>query len=399
MTRALIELPIPTDGTAGTALPALLAAFDGGPAVAPIGAQNPAAASVLDDQDDAPDDPTVVVLGTSGSTGDSKQVLLQASALRASAAATERRLGGPGSWLLTLPGWHVAGLQVMLRSQLAGTALVAMDTRTSFTAEGFIASTVRLDGSRRYVSLVPTQLHRILAHPAATDALAAFDGVLVGGAATAPDLLSRARSRGVAVVTTYGMSETCGGCVYDGRPLDITTVGLTEDGRVTLTGPMVARGYRGRPASAAFAVPGTFVTDDLGAFAAGRLTVLGRADDMIITGGVNVPPAAVEHRLAGIAGIGEVLVVGVPDPEWGRRIVALVTGAVPDPQQVTEALRGAPPAHRPRTFRTVAALPTRGPGKPDRRAASALAGDLLGLPSGSGRPSAAAEARSTEGDR
>lgn len=384
VTRGLLSLPIPTDGTAGSVLPVLLAAFEGGPVVEPIEPGTSGAADVLADPDDDEDDPTVVVLRTSGSTGGAKQVLLQASALRASAAATQRHLGGPGSWLLTLPGWHVAGLQVILRSQLAATDLVAMDTRKPFTALAFIDAARRLQDDRRYVSLVPTQLHRILEDPAAGDVLAGFDRVLVGGAATAPELLSRARVRGIAVVTTYGMSETCGGCVYDGRPLDITAVGLTTDGRITLTGPMVARGYRGRPAAAAFAVPGTFITDDLGTLTAGRLTVLGRADDMIITGGVNVPPAAVEQRLAGITGIGEVLVVGVPDPEWGRRLIALVTGAAPAADQLAEALHGAPAAHRPREFLKVASLPSRGPGKPDRRAAAALAADLLGLPEGAG---------------
>ncbi|MDQ6656928.1 MAG: AMP-binding protein, partial [Actinomycetota bacterium] len=231
---------------------------------------------------------------------------------------------------------------------------------------------------RRYVSLVPTQLHRILEDAPATAVLADFDAVLVGGAASAPDLLARATSAGIRTVISYGMSETCGGCVYDGRPLDGVEVHIDTDDRIVLSGPVVASGYLGMPTHHAFPVPGTFVTDDLGAFVEGTLTVLGRADDVIVTGGLKVPPAPVELALAGLPGIGELLIVGVPDPEWGRVVVGVVTGAAPPDDAVDAALAGLPRHYRPRRFITMDALPLRGPGKPDRTAAAEFAAHTAG---------------------
>ncbi|MGI8416381.1 MAG: AMP-binding enzyme, partial [Nakamurella sp.] len=185
--------------------------------------------------------------------------------------------------------------------------------------------------------------------------------------------LARAEAAGIRTVTTYGMSETCGGCVYAGRPLDGVEVRIDADDRIVLIGPVVASGYLGVPEHPAFPVPRTFVTDDLGIFSGGTLTALGRADDVIVSGGLKVPPAPVERALASLPGIGEVLVGGVPDPEWGRLVVAVVTGAVPPEGTVDAALAGLPRHYRPRRFVTVHALPLHGPGKPDRRAAAALA--------------------------
>lgn len=354
-------------------LPELAAAIGGtGPAVHPIAAGNSAAVGTLDPQESDPADPVAVVMATSGSTGEAKQVLLPGSALRASAVAAARRLGGAGGWLLTLPPWHIAGLQVLLRAASSDAPVVVMDLATSFTAAGFVAAAGGLHTARRLVSLVPTQLHRILEDPRGTDVLAGFDAVLVGGAATSPTLQQRARSAGVRIVTTYGMSETCGGCVYDGVPLEGVRVRL-DDGRIVLSGAVVARGYRGRPEHPSFPEPGTFVTDDLGSVDDGLLTVLGRVDDVIVTGGFKVSPAAVERALGGLPDIGEVMVVGVPDAEWGQLVVGVLTGRVPTDDAVRRALAGQPRHHRPRRWVRVEALPQRGPGKPDRRAAAALA--------------------------
>ena len=163
--------------------------------------------------------------------------------------------------------------------------------------EGLAAAAARMPaGDRRYTALVPTQLVRFL--DAEPDALRGFDAVLVGGAATDPALLARARAEGVRVVTTYGMTETAGGCVYDGAPLDGVRVRVT-DGGVELAGPVLASGYRLDPdATAAAFEGGWFRTRDAGELdAEGRLTVLGRLDDVLISGGVNVAPAAVEAVL------------------------------------------------------------------------------------------------------
>lgn len=373
-----------------------------------------------------------VVVPTSGSTGEPRRVVIPAAALRASGTATAARLGGHGRWLLALPTTHVAGLQVVARSVIAGTEPVALDLSAGFRGAGFAAAAGALTGTRRYTSLVPTQVHRLLseAHegsPAGLDALAGFDAVLLGGAATPPSVLAELRAAGVRVVTTYGMSETAGGCVYDGRPLDGVTL-RTVAGRVQVSGPVLADGYLDDPEATALAfvveddaedegeggsehgvesggdgdglwageagrtsTPRRwFRTSDLGEISPdGTLRVLGRADDVVITGGVNVAPAAVEAVLAGRDGIEEVCVVGLPDSEWGQVVVAVMT-LVPDAHdvaqdtllaqvraRVTDTL-GAPAA--PRHVVVTDTLALRGPGKVDRRAAALLAARRLGRP-------------------
>jgi o-succinylbenzoate---CoA ligase len=402
--RAVEVLAVPAGPAALTILPALRRALAGvGPALLPVSATGPGRVtepdlSPLTPGEDDLDDPTALVASTSGSTGDPKGALLPVSALRASAAATQDRLGGPGTWLLALPGQHIAGLQVLIRSILADTAPVVMDLREGFSANGFIASTQELTfqpgTSRRYTSLVPTQLARLLeAGGDAVDALASYDGVLVGGAATTPAAVQRAQAAGVAVVTTYGMSETCGGCVYDGRPLTGVSWRTEDDGRVELGGAVVARGYRGRPRDPAFRLDADgsrwFRTDDIGAAGAdGTLQILGRLDDVIVTGGLKVSPALVEAALAGTPGIRDVVVVGVPDRDWGERVVAVV---VPEPSSRDGATLGAAasgprlaaihqrvadqvaPYAAPRQLVLVDEIPLVGPGKPDRMALRALA--------------------------
>ncbi|MFC5142287.1 o-succinylbenzoate--CoA ligase [Actinomycetospora rhizophila] len=362
--------PVPTDGSpvAATALGvAALAALEGrGPAVLPTGPGDPAPAPGLL----APvDDGIAAVVTTTGSTGDPKAVLLPAAALTASADATQTRIGPPGRWLLALPAHHVAGLQVLLRSARAGSPAVVMDLREGFRAAAFAAAA---EGCA-YTSLVPTQLRRLLdAGGAALDALRGFTAVLLGGAAAEPALLERATAAWVPIVTTYGMSETCGGCVYDGRPLDGVTVTLEDDGRIRLGGATVAAGYRGAVADTAFE-GGEFRTNDLGAWRAdGRLEVLGRADDVIVTGGEKVAPATVERALLAQSGVREACVVGVPDPEWGARVVAAVVGDGLDAAALRAAVAPGLGRAAPREVAVLDALPLRGIGKPDRAALRAL---------------------------
>jgi len=189
-------------------------------------------------------------------------------------------------------------------------------------------------------------------------------------------------------VRTYGSTETSGGCVYDGAPLDGVEVALDDDGRVLLSGPVLATGYRGRPDldAEAFVQRGGrrwYATSDLGALdAAGRLSVLGRLDDVLVTGGRKVAPLAVERVLAGLPGVADALVVGVPDPEWGQRVVALVVPAAGAAAPALDAVRAAVrdrlgAASAPRDVLAVEAVPVRGIGKPDRRAAADLAARLL----------------------
>lgn len=361
-------------------LSAVAAALDGsGPALAPL---RPGGALL---EATVPDDVALVVT-TSGSTGEPRAVLLDGAALRASATATHDRLGGPGRWLLTLPLHHVAGLQVVVRSLLAGVEPVSVPAAGGFDPVAVAAALSALPAGRRprYGSVVPTQLHRILAGPPRdVRPWADLDAILVGGAAAAPALLERARDAGLRVVTTYGATETSGGCVYDGVPLAGTRARTDDDGVLHLAGPTLARGYLGRPDLDAVAFvehEGVrwFRTGDLGEVTGGVLRVRGRADDVVVTGGVKVAPAAVEAALAALPGVGQVCVVGVPDEEWGQRVVAVVVPAAgrpaPDLAEVREVVRRTlEAAAAPRRVVLTDALPERGPGKVDRAAVARLA--------------------------
>lgn len=342
-----------------------------------------------------------VVLTTSGSTGQPKSVVLSADALRASAAATAERIGGPGQWLLTLPTDHVAGWQVMVRSALAGTVPARLDG--SFTVAAFTAAAATLTGRRRYVSLVPTQVVRLAEDLAGLATLATFDAVLVGGAALPTSVRERTEAAGIRVHRTYGMTETSGGCVYDGTPLPGVGIRLDE-GRVRLSGSVLATEYAGDPHLTAerFVTDDDgrrwFVTDDVGELdVQGRLHLLGRMDDLINTGGFKVAPRPVEDALLGLPQIRDALVLGVPDAEWGERVAAVLVaqtphahtphaqhphtlggdaearGARPGVSDIRDLVRDVLPAHAlPRQVLWVEELPLLRSGKPDRAALRAM---------------------------
>jgi len=313
---------------------------------------------------DAADDPAPLSVETSGSTGTPKRVLLSRSAMRASADATHARLGGPGQWLLNLPPAYVAGLQVLFRSVRAGTEPVVQ-------AGSFEDAAAAMTGPRRYVSLVPTQLLRLLDG----DALRGFDTVLVGGARLDPALRARALGAGVRVVATYGMSETCGGCVYDGRPLDGVAVKVGADARVRIGGPVVFTGYDGQPGLTAQAKEGGwFVTQDHGRIDHdGLLEVTGRVDDVVVSGGVNVPTPAVAARLRAHPGVRDAEVVGLPDEEWGQLVVAVLVGDLPLDDVRAWVAAEHPRAWAPRRVVHVDALPLLANGKVDRLGVERLA--------------------------
>lgn len=349
--------------TAEALLPALAAALDGGHAVLPL-PPDPARLLAALRPDEPLEEGVAAVVPTSGSTGEPKGALLPASALLASAHATAARLGGHAQWLLAIPPTHVGGLQVLVRSLVAGTNPVVLPPGP-FTPAAFAAASARLTGERRCVSLVPTQLLRLL--EAGTD-LTAYDAVLLGAAAAPAPLLQRAREAGARLVTTYGMSETAGGCVYDGVPLDGVTASLV-DGVVRLAGPVLALGYRLRPdLTAASFGPEGFLTSDLGRLDGGVLTVLGRADDVVVTGGEKVAPAAVEAALATHPSVVEAGVVGVPDAEWGERVVAAVVLRAPlTLEQARDHVSASlPRTWAPRALVEVTDLPALPSGKLDR---------------------------------
>jgi O-succinylbenzoic acid--CoA ligase len=317
------------------------------------------------------DDEVAVVVSTSGTTGTPKGALLTVSALTASASATHERLGGSGHWLLALPAHHIAGFQVLVRSTLAGTAPVAIPA--SFSAAELVSAVDSMGPGRRYASLVAAQLDRALGDPAAAAALAALDAVLIGGGPIPAGVAERASAAGVPVVRTYGMSETAGGCVYDGRPLDGAQMRI-DDGRVVLGGATLAKGYRNPVDPDPFVEPGWFRTDDVGSVDdSGVLTVLGRVDDAISTGGLTVLPALVEAVVASHDAVAECVVFGVDDDRLGQRVVAALVvapgGAVPTLADIrAHVATTLDITAAPREIHVVDEIPRRGIGKVDRRA-------------------------------
>ncbi|MBW3657362.1 MAG: AMP-binding protein [Actinobacteria bacterium] len=316
---------------------------------------------------------TAVVVATSGSTGAPKGVVLSRAALSASTAASVRRLGcRPGErWLLCLPLSHVAGLQVVLRSRAVGEEPVLHD---GFDVEA-VARDVE-DGSVAWVSLVPTQLTRLL--DAGLD-LARLRGILLGGAPPGGELLARAEAAGASVTVSYGMTETCGGCVYDGHPLPGVEVAVGGDGRLRFRGDVLFDGYRGRPDLTAAAFDdGWFTSADLGRRADdGRIEVLGRADDVIITGGENVAASVVTEAVETHPAVRAAVVVGRPDPEWGERVVAVCERVDRSSRLDLDGLRAhlrdrLPPHALPRQLLVVDELPRNAMGKALRDAVQDL---------------------------
>jgi O-succinylbenzoic acid--CoA ligase len=323
------------------------------------------------------DDDIAIVVSTSGTTGVPKGAMLTAAALIASASATHDRLGGPGSWLLALPAYHVAGLQVLVRSALAGTTPVAVPP--SLDVAELPSAIAALGSGRRYASLVAVQLDNALRDAGAAAALAELDAVLIGGGPMPTAIAERAAAAGISVVRTYGMSETAGGCVYDGVPLDGVEVRI-DDGRVVLGGETVAKGYRNPVEPDPFSEPGWFRTDDVGALDdSGALRVLGRIDDAISTGGLTVLPQLVEAVLVTHPAIADCAVFGVPDERLGQRVSAAIVLAGQFVTPTVAELR----AHvattldataAPREIHVVDELPRRGIGKLDRRELTARFG-------------------------
>ena len=325
---------------------------------------------------DQPVEPgTAAVVTTSGSTGEPKAVVIGADAIRFAARATHDRLGGAGDWVCALPSAHVAGLMTIARTVVAG-------TRVHFARPDL--TDLPVPAGRSYLSLVAAQLDRALGRPRLRGALADYAAVLVGGSAIPAGLQERAAQAGIRVVTTYGMSETCGGCVYDGVPLDGVRVEVEPEpgedpragsegdhstGRLSLGGPMAFSGYRLRPDLTAAVLRGDLVrTNDRGRWAGGRLEVQGRIDDVVVTGGSNVDLGTVQRACDEAFGPRLLAVLAVPDQRWGRRIVALTTVdlSLAELQRRLEPAVGR--AAVPRELRRVATVAYTSLGKIDRTA-------------------------------
>ena len=313
------------------------------------------------------------VVRTSGSTGTPKRTALSIGALASSSMATAEYLGFEGQWLLALPLHFVAGLSVLSRSLYAGTRPWAMDLEHRFEARTFNEAASALTDSKRLVSLVPTQLQRLLADPSplTVATLRRFDAILLGGARAPRAVLDEAAKHSLKLHLTYGSSETSGGCVYDARALPGVEVKIV-DGQIWLGGPTLASGYLGNPQLNAehFSTDARGIrwyrTDDLGSFGNGVLSVLGRADDVIITGGVKVSASKIQHLLEIIPGIDAVMVLGVSHPEWGQQVGAVFSGTASSEtiRNTVRAELGS--AAIPRRLVNLATLPMLPNGKIDR---------------------------------
>ncbi len=370
--RELVAL----DCAGPTLVAALEAAWDAGDAVAPIDgrlAATPRSAvlgtlaptAVVDrsgirhrlEAGRPVEDGDAVVIATSGTTGAPRAVVLTHAAVEASALASTRALGVDPTrdrWLSCLPAAHIGGLSVIMRALLSGTALTAHERFDAAAVDAAARAGATL------VSLVPTALRRI--DPGL------WRCILLGGQAPPDDLDPN-------VVSTYGMTETGSGIAYDGRPLDGVELDIARDGEILVRAPMLLRAYR--DGTVPVDSGGWFATGDMGRIDGGRLRVEGRRGDLIITGGENVWPAPVEAALAQVAGVAEVAVVGVPDPEWGQRVVAVVVPESDTAPPTLDSLRAVvrdrvAPYAAPRSLHLVRSLPRTGSGKV-RRAALAAA--------------------------
>ena len=327
------------------------------------------------------DDDTALVAATSGSTGAPRGVLVTRANLRSAVEASWQHIPGlrECSWILALPVTSIGGFGAIVRALLAGTALHALPSvggAAPFRVEDLLA--LRVDEPFA-ISLVPMQLADILDSTAGTAWLATATTVLVGAAATPESLAARARDAGIPLVTTYGMTETTGGCVYDGVPLPGVGIELSDDARVDIVGLQVAAGYRSLPAETAEAFAGSgatrrFRTSDHGTWEGDRLRITGRVDDVVTVRGVNVALGAVESIVRSELGVREAAVVGVPDDRQGHRLVAFVVmqdvaGLTAIAPLVVERLGG---AAKPEVV-PVDSLPMLPSGKIDRLALRALA--------------------------
>jgi O-succinylbenzoic acid--CoA ligase len=290
-----------------------------------------------------------VVIGTSGSSGSPKEVALTATALISSARASNKFINAkPGeTWSLLLPLTHIAAVNVIIRAIELGT--LPIDLRNH---EGEYPKA-------DYTSIVPTQLFRALnGDGRLLNHLQSAKTVLVGGAALSQSLRNQAELAGIKVITTYGMTETCGGCVYDGEVLDGVVVEI-RNGKIAIRGPILA--------SSISLDAGWYETTDLGEIKNDKLVVLGRADDVIISGGENLSLNAVEASLSAAFVDVEFAAFSIEDPQWGDSLQIAVVGTVSDEELITHLESDLGSFAKPKGIHRLASLPLLGIGKVDRK--------------------------------
>ena len=306
-----------------------------------------------------------LVVSTSGSTGTPKAVAISSAALIASTNASHKYLGAtPGdSWSLLLPTTHIAGLNVLIRATALGSRVIDNRSKDNYIDADF-------------VSIVPTQLYKALTSDAKLlEHLTAAEAVLVGGATLSEKIKKEAASKHIKIITTYGMTEMSGGCVYNQKPLDGVEVKLTGDGLIKLTGPMIASGYISEKGElTSVGTDGWFESTDIGELSAGFLKVNGRADEVIISGGENISLILVEEKIRELIPNQEIIAFALPDEVWGEKLCLGSTSNL----SIEEIKKNIGSLLSPKEVFLFEQIPTTAIGKPDRRAAKNLAIKIMG---------------------
>ena len=322
-----------------------------------------AALSTIQTQAKAVSSEVALVVNTSGSTGDSKSVVLSSAALIASANASHKYLGAtPGdSWSLLLPTTHIAGLNVIIRATALGSRVIDNRNREDYVDADF-------------VSIVPTQLYKALtSDPKLLKHLTAAEAVLVGGAPISEKLKKEAANKHIKIITTYGMTEMSGGCVYNQKPLDGVEVKISSAGLIQLKGPMIASGYLlANGQLQKFTSSDWFETTDLGEITNGMVKVLGRADDVIISGGEKISLSAAEESIRQILPKVEIITFAMADDLWGEKLCLASTSNI----DIKELRAKLDSILTPKEIFLFDKIPTTVLGKPDRKLALEIAKEM-----------------------
>lgn len=302
------------------------------------------------------------IVESSGSTGSPKRISISTSALLHAARAGQERLGPLGQWLLALPINFIAGQQVLVRSVLADVQPVIMNTSLPFTPEAFFRSSALMNSDYKYTSLVPAQLARLIAQAEvdkdSLSQLRSFRAILVGGQSTPEELRSRALDLGVRVVVSYGMTETAGGCVYDGIPLEGVRLKIAPDSRLLISGKTMAEDQ-----------DDWIFTNDLAELTPeGKLNIIGRADRVIISGGLKLSLERVEYLGSQLPGVEQIAAVSIDDSTWGQRVGIAYVGSPEVADDIANQLAHLlGPAGKPIRVIRVDKLPKLHTGKTDNR--------------------------------
>lgn len=319
-----IPLKLTAANDAFGALKNLIGALDGETALFITAAETNGLMPTVHGLPNEVDSDTALIVESSGSTGVPKRISLSRHALLAAANASQLALGASGQWLLALPITYVAGIMVLVRSIVANTQPVLMNTAVPFTAEAFARAASLMTGEHRFTSVVPTQLLR-LAQAAETDEhllelLKRFDAILLGGQAPNAHVVEALRAKGVCIIETYGMTETAGGCFYNGVPLSGVTARIADNGAIEISSPTLANNVADDQ--------GWYQTSDLGAIdSLGKLTVLGRLNRVVASGGIKVSLDRVEELIRAIGGVIDVAAIAVDSEEWGQRVAIVYVGS------------------------------------------------------------------------